>query len=216
MASPVASQSLHRSVSWHQFPTHKPTLQNPVNRCSSFVVGKQMRQTIAAKSKHHLFHLYGLLLAAMPECSDPSQAQVSLHRVCSLSHCLQLLLIRHGSSSVLRKHFIHPLLTTLHFTTFIAKQFASWHGLHRQHTNHCTCSHIPFRKGTTTILTGFHSASFIATSFQLLLSPLAAHYLARRRSPLRLRLACAANCSCRTSISQSITKLRLHSSAASV
>jgi hypothetical protein len=50
----------------------------------------------------------------------------------------------------------------------------------------------------------------------VLLSPPAAHYLARRLPHFGCAQLVNANCSARTSHSQSITKLRLHSSAASV
>ncbi len=134
----------------------------------------------------------------------------------SLSHFLQL--IRHSSRQLLcpSRHFVHYFL-----------RYASLH-LVRSLTICCKARHpFPYHKSklraapafpqaSPTILTGFHSASFVATSFQLLLSPPAAHNLARRPPHFGCVHLATANCSCRTSISQSIAKVHLHSSAASV
>ena len=66
------------------------------------------------------------------------------------------------------------------------------------------------------MLTGFHSASLRHTFTSVSLSPPAAHNLLAVRSHFGCVHLAAANCSCRTSISQSIAKVHLHSSAAFV
>ena len=74
-----------------------------------------------------------------------------------------------------------------------------------------------FSQAIPAILTGFHSASLRHSFTSVAFSPPAALFSFARRQP---HLGCvhlaAANCSCRTSISQSIAKVHLHSSAASV
>ena len=155
-----------------------------------------------------LLHLYGIAAPALPfGCS------ASLR---SLACCLQLLLIPHGSSCVLRKYFIHSLLTTLHFTSFAACRLLQGWVPPSKHQSQYTGGSPAFTQATPTILTGFHSASFVASSFQLLLSPPAAHNLARRPPHFGCVHLATAICSCRTSISQSIAKVHLHSSAAFV
>ena len=67
-----------------------------------------------------------------------------------------------------------------------------------------------------TILTGFHSASLRHTFTSVAFSPPAAHNLLALRTHFGCVHLATANCSCRTSISQSIAKVHLHSSAASV
>ena len=66
------------------------------------------------------------------------------------------------------------------------------------------------------MLTGFHSASLRHTFTSVAFSPPAAHNLLAVRSHFGCVHLATANCSCRTSISQSIAKVLLHSSAASV
>jgi hypothetical protein len=123
------------------------------------------------------------------------------------------------------QHFIHSLLTSLHSTSFAAKHFASVFG--------CTLPFtLSFAKcaGTNTfaklpsachselsdVLTGFHSALFVATSFKYCsVHTLPIIWLAGIPTFGCAQLA-NTNCSARTSHSQSIAKLRLHSSAASV
>lgn len=67
-----------------------------------------------------------------------------------------------------------------------------------------------------TILTGFHYASLRHLFTSVAFSPPAAHNLARRPPHFGCVHLAPANCSCRTSISQSIAKVHLHSSAAFV
>lgn len=141
---------------------------------------------------------YSLLLAALP-FAVPSYLR-TLQRVCSLSHCLQLRFLRHGSSCVLRNTSFIRSFTTLHSTTFVAIQFASWHGLHCKHTIQHRCSHIPFRKTNATILTGFHYASFRRHFISVLLSPPAANYFARRQPHFGFAQLVNTNCSVRPSL----------------
>lgn len=83
-------------------------------------------------------------------------------------------------------------------------------------TNQCTWNAPAFPQASPTILTGFHFAALRHTFTSVAFSPPAAHnWLA-----LRTHFGCVhladANCSCRTSISQSTAKFHLLSSAASV
>ena len=73
-----------------------------------------------------------------------------------------------------------------------------------------------FQQATPTILTGFHSAPLRHSFTSVAFSPPAAHNLLALRTHFGCVHLATANCSCRTSISQSIAKVHLHSSAASV
>ena len=67
----------------------------------------------------------------------------------------------------------------LHYTTFVAKQLASSHGIppHRTKQLH-SGMHIPLRQSNATILTGFHSASLRPSFISVAFSPPAAYNLA--------------------------------------
>ena len=106
---------------------------------------------------------------------------------------------------------------TLHYTTFAARQFAS--------AVLCFIHTDPNHKRKATALrknpTLHYSLGFISLLRHFFISagfspPAALFSFARRPPHLDCIHLAAANCSCRTSISQSIAKLRLHSSAASV
>ncbi len=71
-------------------------------------------------------------------------------------------------------------------------------------------------QANATILTGFHSASLRHSFTSVAFSPPAAHNLARRPPHFGCVHLASANCSCRTSISQSIAKVHLHSSSRAV
>ena len=93
------------------FPPHKAHA-SPVNRCSSFVVSKQSCQTITAAAINLFINFYGIAAPAMPfGCS------ASLR---SLSCCLQLLLIPHGSYCVLHATSFISSFIPLHYTSFAA------------------------------------------------------------------------------------------------
>ena len=126
----------------------------------------------------------------------------------------------HSSRQLLcpSRHFVHSFL-----------RYASLHHVRSQaicckagHPKPTTQSHThgnapAFSQANSTILTGFHFASLRYSFTSVAFSPPAALFSCARRQP---HLGCvhlaAANCSCRTSISQSIAKVHLHSSAASV
>lgn len=110
-------------------------------------------------------------------------------RVCSLSHCLQLLLIRHGSSCVLRStSFIRSSLRSIppHSQLNHLLQGMACTGCHTELVE--VQSHA-FSQANATILTGFHSASFVATSFQSCsVHPLPIIWLAGRPTSAALSL----------------------------
>ena len=190
------------------FPPHKAHA-SPVNRCSSFVVSKQSCQTIAAAAINLFIIFYGIAAPAMPfGCS------ASLR---SLACCLQFLLIPHGSYCVLHATSFITSFVPLHYTTFAAKPFCCKAGHTKPHTKQYTWDAPAFPQVIPAILTGFHSASLRHSFTSVAFSPPAALFSFARRQP---HLGCVhlatANCSCRTSTSQSIAKVHLHSSAASV
>ena len=142
----------------------------------------------------------------------------------SLSHSLQFLLIPHGSYCVLHAtSFISPFLP-LHYTSFAANPFASRLGpaiiSHWLSTGGTPAFPQAATQACLTVpgewLTGFHSASLRHSFTSVAFSPPAAHNLLAVRSHFGCVHLASANCSCRTSISQSIAKVLLHSSAASV
>ena len=135
----------------------------------------------------------------------------------SLSCCLQFRLIPHGSYCVLHATSFSTSFVPLHYTTFAAKPFATRQGI-PGHTQSNTHGNAPaFPQANPAILTGFHSASLRHSFTSVAFSPPAALFsFARRQSHLGSVHFATANCSCRTSISQSIAKVHLHSSAASV
>ncbi len=71
-------------------------------------------------------------------------------------------------------------------------------------------------QASPTIITGFHFAALRHPFTSVAFSPPAAHNLLALRTHFGSVHFATANCSCRTSISQSIAKVHLHSSAASV
>ena len=83
-------------------------------------------------------------------------------------------------------------------------------------TNQCTWNAPAFPQASPTILTGFHFAALRHTFTSVAFSPPAAHNLARRPPHFGCVHLAPANCSCRTSISQSIAKVHLHSSSRAV
>ena len=147
---------------------------------------------------------------------------VLLHMQCpsgcyaGLSYYLQFLLIPHGSYCVLHASSFISSYVPLHYTLFAAMYLLQgrasllpWHK-----SMHMECTSLS--QASPTILTGFHFAALRHTFTSVAFSPPAAHnWLA-----LRTHFGCVhladANCSCRTSISQSIAKVHLHSSAAFV
>ena len=136
--------------------------------------------------------------------------------IAGLSYYLQFLLIPHGSYCVLHATSFISSFVPLHYTSFVAKPFASCWASQAMHIpSHRECTSLS--QANPTILTGFHSASLRHSFTSVAFSPPAALFSFARRQP---HLGCvylaAANCSCRTSISQSIAKVHLHSSAASV
>ena len=134
----------------------------------------------------------------------------------SLSCCLQFLLIPHGSSYVLQP------------ASFICSSYASLHHVRRQAI--CLGSALlhPHRsrpqtqsKCLTQNPTLHYSLGFISLLRHFFISagfspPAALFSFARRPPHLGCVHLATANCSCRTSISQSSAKVHLHSSAASV
>lgn len=102
----------------------------------------------------------------------------------SLSHCLQLLLVRHGSSCVLQppfaQHSFH-YASLHHVRCFPFAPGMAACPLSQNPINAC-CS-FPFASIRTT-LTGFRFAPFQSASLQAGFSPPAANNFARRRYPL--------------------------------
>lgn len=155
-----------------------------------------------------LLHLYGIAAPALPfGCS------VSLR---SFSCCLQFLLIPHGSSCCLHATLFISFSVSLHFTSFAACRLLQGWVPPSKHKSQYTGGSPAFTQATPTILTGFHSASLRHPFTSVAFSPPAAHNLARRPPHFGCVHLAPANCSCRTSISQSIAKVHLHSSAAFV
>lgn len=125
--------------------------------------------------------LYGHAVATMPS-GAPLRSAVC-HTACSSSPFVT------AAFCVLRNTSFIRFFTTLHFTSFATHPFAS-----RQGICHCvspyviarneaiTRMHLPFRKQRNAHWVSFR---FVHRSFiSVLLSPLAANYFARRRSPL--------------------------------
>ena len=104
--------------------------------------------------------------------------------------------------------FITPRSQLSHFLQGRASQATH----KKQYAWECTC----LSQSIPTILTGFHSASLRHSFTSVAFSPPAAHNLLALRTHFGCVHLATANCSCRTSISQSIAKVHLHSSAASV
>jgi hypothetical protein len=133
----------------------------------------------------------------------------------SLSYCLQLRLIPHGSSCVLHSPSLNRSFITFHSTSFanplLLLCLASCSILTTPPTTGCTCTSASQHSS----LTGFQYTSFSRVSFNPVQSTRCHTFLLAGR-PFRLRLLCAANCFCRTSSSQSYTSTHLHMSAASV
>ena len=133
-----------------------------------------------------------------------------------LSYYLQFLLIPHGSYCVLHATSFITSFVPLHYTSFAAKPFASRLSIPLQNTKQHTWECTSLSQANATILTGFHSAALRHSFTSVAFSPPAAHNLLALRTHFGCVHLATANCSCRTSISQSIAKVHLHSSAASV
>jgi len=141
-----------------------------------------------SKKQTSFMFLLWFAFSCIALCSDPSYLR-TLQRVCSLSHCLQLLLIRHGSSCVLRStSFIRSslrsippssqLINLLQGMACMANTQINTHAVTYLFASQRYNTHwVPFR---------FVRRYFIS----VLLSPPAANNFARRLSPLRLRSAC--------------------------
>ena len=138
--------------------------------------------------------------------------------VCYRRFVILLAVPPHSSRQLLcpSRHFVHYFLRSATLHPVRSYSFASGRASHQPGTNHNTWECTSLSQANATILTGFHSATLRHSFTSVAFSPPAANYFARRLSPLRLRSPCVANCLCRTSISQSIAKVLLHSSAASV
>ena len=123
----------------------------------------------------------------------------------------------HSSRQLLcpSRHFVHFFLRSASLHPFAAKSFATcWASQPRHSPTHRECTSLS--QASPTILTGFHSATLRHTFTSVAFSPPAAHNLLALRTHFGCVHLATANCSCRTSISQSIAKVHLHSSAASV
>jgi hypothetical protein len=131
----------------------------------------------------------------------------------SLSYCLQLRLIPHGSSCVLYSPSLNRSFITFHSTSFadplLLQRWASCPTTQSKPFAGCTSTSA----SQHTSLTGFHCTAFSRVSFSTVQSTRCHTFLLAGR-PFRLRLLCAANCFCRTSSSQSCTSAHLHTSAA--
>ena len=129
---------------------------------------------------------------------------------------LQFLLIPHGSSCGLHATLFISSSVSLHFTSFAACRLLQGWVPPSKHKSRYTGGSPAFTQATPTILTGFHSASLRHPFTSVAFSPPAAHNLARRPPHFGCVHLATANCSCRTSISQSIAKAHLHSSSRAV
>jgi len=173
-----------------------------------------MCQTNAAKSKHFLIPFYGLLLAALPSAvirrtSGHCKGFVVCHTACSSSS-----FVTAAPVSFAALHSFAPHFAPFHLVRSYAICFKAWPALLPHKSTHMQ-SHT-FSQANATILTGFHFASFVATSFQSCSVHSLPIILLAGYPHFGFAQLANANCSCRTSISQSIAKLRLHRSAASV
>ena len=86
--------------------------------------------------------------------------------------------IRHGSFCVLHATSFISSFVPLHYTTFVARPFATRHGTLSNTQSNAQVMHIPFRKHPK-ILTGFHSAPLRPTFISVAFSPPAANNFAR-------------------------------------
>lgn len=132
------------------------------------------------------------------------------HAACSSSSFLSA-----ASVSFAPLHSTAPLFASLHHVRshlFCFKGMACMF----HHTNQNTsCSLIPFRKLMLQYSLGF--ISLVRRFFiSVVLNPPAAYYFCRRSPHYGCVHLATAICLCRTSISQSIVKVLLHSSTASV
>lgn len=124
--------------------------------------------------------------------------------------------IRHGSYCVLHATSFITSFVPLHYTSFVAGPFAARQGILADPQSLKQKYAPAFPQAIATILTGFHFASLRHSFTSVAFSPPAAHNLLALRTHFGCVHLATANCSCRTSISQSIAKVHLHSSAASV
>ena len=90
----------------------------------------------------------------------------------------------------------------------------AWQPISCLESQHRTAQAFP--QTSPTILTRFHYATLRHTFTSVAFSPPAAYNLLALRTHFGCVHLATANCLCRTSISQSIAKVHLHSSAASV
>lgn len=138
--------------------------QRPVKWCSSFVVGKQVCQTIAAKKMNSIAvpyrHFYSCNALRMLRPLSCLGCSVSL---CSLSYCLQLLRIPHGSSCVLHSPSFNHSCIAFHCTSFadplMLQRLASCpthkHTLRRMHMHFRKPAHTAHRVPLHCIPSGF-------------------------------------------------------------
>ena len=98
--------------------------------------------------------------------------------IAGLSCCLQFRFIPHGSYCVLHATSFITSFVPLHYTSFVAKPFASCWASQAMHIpSHRECTSLS--QANPTILTGFHSASLRHSFTSVAFSPPAAHNLAR-------------------------------------
>ena len=165
-------------------------------------------------SSSNTFVYYTCMVLLHLHC--PSGALPPLAGLRSLSCCLQFLLIPHGSSCGFHATLFISSSVSLHFTSFAACRLLQGWVPPSKHQSQYTGGSPAFTQVTPTILTGFHSASLRHPFTSVAFSPPAAHNLARRPPHFGCVHLASANCSCRTSISQSIAKVHLHSSSRAV
>ena len=175
-----------------------------------------MRQTIAVTPQ--VFFYYTCIVAGSLQCPLRwiLRKLRTPQRVCSLSHCLRSSsFVTAAPVSFAALHSYAPHFASLHLVRSCAICFKVWpaHSCHTELVE--VCSHIPF--ASQCYNTHWVSFRFVRRYFiSVLLSPPAANNFARRQPHFGCVHLATANCSCRTSISQSIAKVHLHSSAASV
>jgi hypothetical protein len=187
-------------------------------------IRRRQRITPARCSHHSIFYifLFGFVVTTPPIVLDCFATGQWVNR---LSCSLQLLLICCGSSYVLRStsfirsslRYIPPRSQLNILLPCLAAHYLlhkAWRSVQAQTLSQSCASACHTEPGE--VLTGFHSASFVASSFQYC----SVHLLPIIWLAGIPTFGCAqlanTNCSARSSHSQSIAKLRLHSSAASV
>ena len=162
-------------------PPHRPNA-SPVKRSHYGGVSKQIRQTIAAAAINLFINFYGIAAPAMPfGCS------ASLR---SLSCRLQFLRLRSGSSCVLHATSFISSFVPLHYTSFVAKPFASCWASQARHKATHKGMYQPFasqRYNTHRVSFRFTTSSIHFSSVQSTRCPL---FFCSPAAPLRLRSPC--------------------------